>query len=315
MDEVKYEYKFSISDSKVLEESLYYTPKTRITRIFEKELRKDYEFSDTDSFKKSIAKRTRSNMLFLSKAINENWTELDKVVKFFREINYMPTNSNIEKILQISIKELYNNANKRKLCLKILKKLDLGVVDIAIDKTKQNVKALDFNFNGVDLKSRVSKEVEDFYDLRLIREVNGKKIGMHLSNESDGTRKIIALFIPILNILKSNLILVIDEIENSFHPEFIRLILDLFHKANKKSQLIFSTHNTAILNTEIFRKDQIKFTEKIDNCSEVFSLAEIKEVREGRSDYERQYLNGKFGAIPKINENIIQIIKEWPISR
>ena len=102
-------------------------------------------------------------------------------------------------------------------------------------------------------------------------------------------------------IINNNEILVIDEFDNKFHTLLSRFIVDLFHKHNKSSsQLVLTCHDTNLLNSNLFRRDQIWFVEKNqEHESELYSLLEYKEHYARRNDsYGKDYLLGKYGAIP-----------------
>jgi uncharacterized protein len=121
--------------------------------------------------------------------------------------------------------------------------------------------------------------------------------------ESDGTKQLFYLSGPILDVLNSGSVLVIDEIDTHLHPLLTYAIIELFQspKSNpKNAQLIFTTHDTNLLDAKRFRRDQIWFVEK-DNegASRLYSLADFKDVRKN-SNYEQDYLEGRYGALPYI---------------
>lgn len=123
-------------------------------------------------------------------------------------------------------------------------------------------------------------------------------------NESEGTIKYFSLAYPIIDALDNGKRLVVDELDSKLHPLLVRKIITLFNSAEtnpKGAQLLFTTHDTFLLSAGMFRRDQVWFTQK-DNfgATEAYSLAEYK-VR-GSSPFERDYLQGKFGATPIIGD-------------
>lgn len=124
------------------------------------------------------------------------------------------------------------------------------------------------------------------------------------SNESEGTIKYVALSYPIINALDNGKPLIIDELDSKLHPLLVRKIITLFNAPDtnpKGAQLLFTTHDTFLISAGLFRRDQIWFTQKDSfGATELYSLAEYK-VR-GGSPYEKEYLQGKYGAIPIIGE-------------
>ena len=110
---------------------------------------------------------------------------------------------------------------------------------------------------------------------------------------------------PILNTLQEGKILIIDELDASLHPMLTKHLIKLFSDKNintKNAQLIFVTHDTNLLKPQIFKRDQIWFTEKDKYGSTIlYSILEIKGVR-ATDDFEKQYLQGKYGAVPYLGK-------------
>ena len=132
-----------------------------------------------------------------------------------------------------------------------------------------------------------------------------RKVDTHalpFSNESFGTNKLFALGGLIIKTLKNGGVIFFDELDSSLHPILTRLVVDYFQEHNQgNSQLIFTTHETFILNKE-FRSDQIWFTQKNEfGETELFSAQDFEGVRED-IPFEKWYLGGKFGAIPYTNK-------------
>jgi AAA15 family ATPase/GTPase len=131
-------------------------------------------------------------------------------------------------------------------------------------------------------------------------------------DESQGTKKFVALSAPILDTLKHGRVLLIDELEASLHPILTEYFIKLFHnkELNKNNaQLIFTTHNTHLLSVpKLFERDQIWFTEKNQyGATELYSLLEFRKNNQGvdvraSENLEKSYLQGRFGAVPYIGE-------------
>jgi AAA15 family ATPase/GTPase len=123
---------------------------------------------------------------------------------------------------------------------------------------------------------------------------------INYKHQSQGSKRLFALMGPIFDTLQNGNILVIDEFDARFHPLISHFIVSLFNsnKYNKhNAQLIFATHDTTLLTKELFRRDQIWFTEKDKyGSSDLYSLCEYK-PRQGEA-LQKNYLQGKYGAIP-----------------
>jgi len=119
-----------------------------------------------------------------------------------------------------------------------------------------------------------------------------------LLEESDGTIKLLDLLPAIYDIIFKNRIYVIDELERSIHPVLIKELIKKFSFDEKsKGQLLFTTHESVLLDQELFRQDEIWFAEKDSNgCTDLYSLSDYKPHK--TKDVRRGYLDGRYGAIP-----------------
>lgn len=157
------------------------------------------------------------------------------------------------------------------------------------------LESIDADIKGVEyLENEDNKEKIDI----IIKHVDktNNSYSTPINNESDGTKKIICIYGFIRLAINNGKCVIIDELNNRLHPLLSKIVIDMFHKQDNKAQLIYTTHDTALLDKNIFRRDQIWFTEKIDSCSELYSLAEFK-IRND-SSFAKSYLAGEYGAIP-----------------
>jgi AAA15 family ATPase/GTPase len=105
----------------------------------------------------------------------------------------------------------------------------------------------------------------------------------------------------------------VDELDSRLHTRITKKLIELFnHKKNKKAQLIFTSHDVNLLNKDLFRRDQIWFTEKDQfGASSLYSLADFKaEQVRNTSSFVKNYLEGKYGAVShiEINEKMEDLI-------
>jgi AAA15 family ATPase/GTPase len=128
---------------------------------------------------------------------------------------------------------------------------------------------------------------------------NGKKISFDLTEESDGTQRLLD-FIPAFDkILNEDVTFIIDEIDQSLHPALLKVLVQkIMHEEKTRGQLIFTTHESNLLDLEIFRQDEIWFSEKdkSNGNTQLYSLSEFKPRYD--LDIRKGYLKGRFGAIP-----------------
>ena len=133
---------------------------------------------------------------------------------------------------------------------------------------------------------------------------NGDLVSFDISDESDGTQKLFAFAGPLLDVLAQGRVIFVDELDTSLHPLMVRFLIDLIQNQatnRQNAQLIFTTHDTSVLDSTIFRRDQIWFVEKDrENASKLYPLSDFS-PRKGEA-LENSYLKGRYGALPFIGE-------------
>ena len=124
-------------------------------------------------------------------------------------------------------------------------------------------------------------------------------------DESAGTKKYFALSGLILETLEKGAMLIVDELTDKLHPNLIHKLIELFNSKKKNpnnAQIIFNTHDTNLLSSNILRRDQIWFTKKDRyGATTLYSLADFKSVRK-EENYEKNYTKGRYGAVPYLAE-------------
>jgi AAA15 family ATPase/GTPase len=168
-------------------------------------------------------------------------------------------------------------------------------------------------FREIIQKSSLDKETEVFSDPETVHRTYDDnqrfqgtvKFSME-KHESHGTQKFFYLTGPILDAMENGYILVVDELDANIHPNLVKKIISLFNsqKTNPhNAQLIFNTHNTNLLNDPTVRRDQVWFVEKDRyGAAKLYSLAEFKSSVRKEEQFEKNYIRGKYGAIPVLND-------------
>lgn len=128
--------------------------------------------------------------------------------------------------------------------------------------------------------------------------------------ESAGFKKLLAMATPFVDSIVNSKVLICDGIETDLHREAASGLLKSFMSTNTNRfpQVLFTTHDTGLLNLDLFRRDQIWFTElrNNDRSTDLYSLAEIKNVRK-EENFEKGYISGKYGSIPKLNLDLTEV--------
>ena len=299
---VRYRYGFRVTQDKVVGEWLFAYPYGKMQQLFlrtydEKTKECTYEDRNLMGEKKLWEKSTRENALFLSTAIQLNNNQLNPIFDWFKTINIGSANG-FSNWLDISI-TAYNTSPQQ--ILNYLKCADLDIEFLKINKQDVEFDKLPNELKEMITKSNNTRiQQVDIKTTHLNQQ--GSKIDFNMNAESDGTQKFFTFLGPILDTLNEGKILIIDELHNRLHPTMTRFIIELFHneKINtKNAQLIFTTHETSVLNKDIFRKDQIYFCEKQNKATTIYSMSDFEGLREN-IDYEKSYLLGRFGALPRL---------------
>ena len=200
---------------------------------------------------------------------------------------------------------------KRDFVKRLLQFADLGISGMTVDAKmldEETISKLDFLDK---YKDTVREELIDSLRKEPLISINmlhksfasEQMVPIPLHDESDGTRRLFELAIPWLETLEKGFTVVIDELECSLHPLLTRELIKLIHEYETDAtggQLIFATHDTTLLDPELFRRDQIWMIEKNrEGASELYSLMDYKGgVPRNNEALQRGYLSGRYGAIP-----------------
>lgn len=182
-----------------------------------------------------------------------------------------------------------NSEEVKHLVLEMIQEMDLDIVDF-----------------------RVEEKENDRIDVFTIHKVGEYETELNLSEESSGTKKLFGLLPFIAASLLDGTTLVIDELDAKLHPVLLRHIIMLFNDMTinrKGAQLIFTSHDLSTMNNDVFRRDEIWFVAKGNSQnSKLYSLVEFKNDKgeSVRKDakFDKQYLEGKYGADPYLRKII-----------
>lgn len=309
VNNVRYQYGFSATDEQVIDEWLFAYPKGRAQKWFERvwdseEKKHVYSFSSNLAGKKLVWQdSTRSNALFLSTAVQLNSEQLKPVFDWFKNTLHFV---GIDGCTPQFSAQSCLDGNQEKI-LGLLKTADFHIDDLQIKPEDLSSILPDQMPN--ELKELLIKEMKGspILDIRTIHRNNlGEKIAFDFKEESDGTQRFFSLSGPLFDVLLNGRVLIVDELDSSLHPELVKFLVNIFHDKAwnvNNAQLIFSTHDTSILNGEVFRRDQIWFCQKDreEQFTKLYSLSDFKPLK-GEENLEAFYLSGKFGALPFIDD-------------
>ncbi len=294
-NENEYQYGFKASKYEILEEWLYkrdYRGKSRYNTLFERKRREMNLSKKLESFR-DVLSNLNEKTLILSFLQNTKLEEIANIKDWLdnvRIINY--GNIEYERLIARRVPFKKSNETNYKQFMDFLGAVDVGIKDIVLEKHEDDIK-----------KYRVFT-VHDNID-------SEDDVHMNLGSESSGTLKVISMYRDIAGALENGGVIFVDEMDAKLHPLITRFIVNLFqgNGNEKNTQLIFTTHDINILTKDVFRRDQVWFAEKNSSgVSELYSLVEYKyDSKKIRNDasYNKDYLSGKYGALPYIGEFMV----------
>lgn len=319
IDGQQYRYGFEVDSQSVVSEWLYVVPKQREVKLFERqgqevqpnlsnELAREYRAIMVLLPKINPDEPLRSNALCLSVAAQNNGPVSKKILSWFSELRFM-SGLNDTGFRNFTL-TLFEDPSLRVQIIELVRNLDVGIVDIELqhkdrENTLQTVPqelrdllGLAQNLESLTLHTRHEK-----YNAQ--GEVVGHETLDMIAHESAGTQKLFFMAGPIIDTLNNGRVLWVDEMEARLHPNITQAIVGLFNSrgANPKgAQLIFTSHDTNLLNVKTLRRDQVWFIEKDSSAaSRLYSLVEFK-VRNDDASLENDYVRGRYGAVPHIGE-------------
>ncbi|MEO6667970.1 MAG: ATP-binding protein [Ferruginibacter sp.] len=286
----RYRYGFEISTELIHSEWLFVSEsKTKSEKMLF--LRDNDNIDVGKDFKEGVGveERTKSNTLFLTVTNQFNGQISSEIIEWFSDLQIF---SGLEHNKKKQLTSLFLTDKTLRTSIKgFLNELSLGFNDLKIEDKK-------------NIFESIVKTIHNKFDK------NGHPIGNTefdlSSQESSGTNKIYDIAGSITLSLMFGHFLCIDELDAKLHPLLTKAIVQLFHNNETNSnnaQLIFSTHDTNLLNACLFRRDQIYFTEKNKlEETDLYSLSEYKDAdgKKARNDssIEKNYIEGRYGAIP-----------------
>ena len=306
LDGVRQQYGFELTAQRVTREYLLvykaFKPQQWFERHYDAASGKDvYDFGVGLKGPKSVWEgATRPNALFLSMAVQLNSEQLQPVFAWF--VKQLAIFNEITPLGQhFSVDMLRKPEGKREIC-DFLTSADISISDIEVVTRKVSGQAVHFDMAAG--KTEVRNEEQEVNELLFHHVTEQGKAVFSLGDESMGTRNLLFLTGPVLDILNKGMVLVVDELDSSLHPLLVRRLVELFQNPvvnQKGAQLIFTTHDTSLLDPDLFRRDQIWFVEKDrDQASKLYPLSDFSPRK--NEALERGYLMGRYGALPFLGD-------------
>lgn len=282
---IKYAYGFSFDKNQIINEYLYHWPNGREALVFSREKNK-YEFRESIQEQMTLSGRTSENRLYLTSSNEWNCSQTEKAYLWFQKnlrgvIAMGATN-------EITIDAIRRGGEEKQRILKEMMLADLGICNVELSGTIENP---------------IVSTVHQLVDNSGI----SKRYTLLLGQESIGTQRFFSRIGLWIEAIDCGAVLVVDEIEASMHPLLTRHLIEMIQDQTinqNHAQLIFTTHDTGLLDLKLLRRDQIWFAEKDEKSmqTDIYALTEFSPRKE--ENIARGYLQGRYGAIPFIEGGI-----------
>lgn len=312
IDGSRYQYGFAADRRMFLEEWLYWYPKGKKRKVFDRETNRKTgatSISVGDSFGRdkryveAVRSRVRQNSLFVSAAAQDNHDVSKLLHEFFKNILFASLHPNEGKSQQLSSALLHRGGLLKELMLTFLKQADPSILDIRTTVIGEH--------ENDDDDDTPAHQLARTYKVTFVLGKGRSRFELDLEQQSSGIQRLYRLLGEICGSIITKKLLLIDEVEASLHPVIARFLVDLFQNAETNregSQAILTTHDTGLLDQTLFRRDQIWFVEKERCCSHLYSLLKFSPRKD--SDLERGYLRGRYGAIPAADLTLDWLMRE-----
>ncbi len=309
----KYRYGFEIDYDKVVAEWLFHTSSKEVYLF-----KRSYQQIEINksSFKEALGKQedVRENVLFLSLLATLGKNISSQIIDWFKNTNII-SGIHDRAYKRYTIDKLKNDTDFFNWVARFLQYLEISSISTSEDEIN------DIDFETLKTREKDEEIINLFASLQKFQSKQARRdqlITHHRiydennllvdtipfnfdKQESEGTKKLIYLLGPWYDTLKNGKVLIIDELDSRLHAQLTQKLINFFHNENNtNAQLICVVHDISLLTKDIFRRDQIWFTEKNQfGASDLFSLADFKsDTVRNKSSFHKNYLQGKYGAVP-----------------
>ena len=285
----KYRYGYTIKNNNVVDEWLYGMANGNQTYYFIREGSKDNIKINKDHFSEGnlAPKVVYDHSLFLSHVASYQNNIAKKIWDFFNFINGSQLTR--PQLMRYATLLALESTNAKTPFIDLLQKCGFNYLDVKLSDSA------DAYLN----KKKVEVLLEKHNIDSTIKQLNLDE------DESSGTQKLFNIMGMILMVFQKGGAFALDELDSNFHPALVIKLIQLFNdpEINKgNAQLLFTSHDTNLLDPKLMRRDQFYFTEKTDeDATRLYSLADLKGIRND-ADFARQYLAGYYGAVPVLGD-------------
>jgi uncharacterized protein len=259
-----------------------------------------------------LFEQTRDDVLFLSLASQRNHPQAKLVVSWFYERFRTAFRQSTRQTEESTLMDPhFAGYLSRLMCA-----ADTGIQRVEIrrdDEVASNVQALRARIEQAAPEVRVEVETASFTTNTVHRSESGEEVLLSLAEESHGTQRLFRMAGPIYAALRDGSCLWIDELDTGMHHWLLRAIVKMFQNRSTNpngAQLLFTTHDAALMDSTLFRRDQIWIVEKdAAQGSQLYSLVDFEDKPRKSQPLFKAFLSGRFGGVPQLDETTIM---QWP---
>lgn len=299
---VRYRYELAFTRRKIERERLFSFARGSKALVFERDADDTWQ---TIKFGGTYKGGTRKfsffdNASYLSRAGNDASASeaIREIYKYFQQVTFIPAGNRIFATKALADAEMMRAVSEL-VCL-----ADTGITKVTLEENDGPTQIKLPDELPEEIKEAIlaeNKMATKFW----VKSSAGELLSFDTDDMSDGTVRLVELLPLILKAFADGSVLLFDEMDAHLHTDLVDMILRLFHddQVNSKgAQIIFSTHDTNILDADQMRRDQIWFVAKVDGASQLKSLDEYdkKYVRQD-SPFESFYRDGRLGALPQVS--------------
>ncbi len=309
-DGTRYQYGFSLSREAVEAEWLLAYPRGKAQRWFERDRNagEPWRFgANLKGPKVRLQEMTRPDALFLSVGAKFNNEQLLSVHAWLTQglrildlSRVAPAATGSLGVYTASRSEKDSDFKQR--VLSLLREADLGIDGFVVDREPWTPEeGLEPYFKASYLDAVKGVEVTK---PRILHNVSGveEQVSFDLTDESNGTQRLFALAGPWLDTLDNGYVLVVDEFQTCMHPLITRHLIRMVQdsgKGSEQAQVVFATHDVTLMDSSLFRRDQLWFAEKDrSGASHLYSLYDIRKKPRKTEAWQKNYLAGRYGGVP-----------------
>lgn len=319
VNERLYEYKIVILDNRIDEERLYFYPisqksSARANRVFDRKHNGQgrYIFEKMSGILQSWSDETIATRLFLSEIVNNRKCQVKEIQEVYEWLT---------KTLLVMDRKVLSSAfsldqiavGKGKEIIGLLKKADLGLEDIKVEKMSAEDYIKHLQAHNKIAQQALEKSLSSQFILLNAKSYHKTESGSlrefdYETMESAGTQSFLSLAGPFLQAIKQGQVVLVDELDVTLHPYLVKYFVEMFNdkKINdNNAQLIFTSHAHYLMDGEYLSRDQIWLTSKELNkgfYSDLYSLSDFKQLTRKNATFQSAYLDGIYDAVPIVKK-------------